>query len=252
MSRHGDASTSADQPPQGLARASLILAIVCFVSCGVAAAGLTLIELDIADPPVLGDISAVLVAILGVPLIVSCLVALSLGVAALVRARRRLVRAGKGLAIAAMLLSITALGLFGAARGAFLRLHVRSIDRTNLHGIGTACRIYAGRHGGQLPPDGEAISAIVGGPVFPKWFRCWHHSEESRLCYTYIPGQLATDDPRNVIVYGQPGCLSPRAAYVLFLDGRVEWVVPYSHVLDLIEQTKARLAARAASGPAGR
>lgn len=97
---------------------------------------------------------------------------------------------------------------------------------------------------GRYPAD---LKTIVDPDEFPaEILLCPESKAESaddagNWSYAYIPGQSRQSDPRNVLVYEKQAMHPDGASNVLFVDGRIETVTPYSEVLTLVAETKARL-----------
>ena len=66
------------------------------------------------------------------------------------------------------------------------------------------------------------------------------------VAYIYIAGQGVINDPRNVLMYEPPENHAGEGANVLFADGHVQFIRPYSEVERLVAETKARIAQRPA------
>lgn len=152
-------------------------------------------------------------------------------------------------AIAGILCGCVSMWAYGETQPLLTNLHMRQIDWYDVSAIHEALRIHAQGHSGSYPPDMQAL--ITANLIAPFYVRCPAHRDTYQTCRTYVPGQRADDDPQNVLVYGEGGSPFGSGAHVLFVDGRIEWVAPYSCVLELVGQTKQRLVAKAAqSAPA--
>lgn len=242
---------NASREGRGVAWASIFLACVCCIAFGIVLVALRRAERGMPDVASLNAVAGFLFEPLRLPLLGAALLAVGLGVAGLVgRWRQRGLRSRRILAGAGLALGLIAFVAFGQAWGLLCSLHVRSMARDDLRQVGWAMQLYAREHEGLYPPDPRSILADRNIP--PQMLRCPTHREDSsHECYTYIAGQWLAADPGSVLLYGKPGCLSVDGAPVLFLDGHVEWLQPYSRVLDLVEQTQQGLAARTAqSAPA--
>jgi uncharacterized RDD family membrane protein YckC len=228
---------------QGLAIASMVLGIV-----GVATSCL----------PVLG------------------LVALILGIVALVKASRRPGEyGGQGFAIAgvclggvSLLLCVVVLPMMLPSLSSRAReLAKRSVCAANLSGTGMALRMYANQYNGQYPPDVDLL--VSAGFAHPAQFICPGTDDNNKYeeyisggtgaytpgqpisaklhemlhsCYMYIPGQTPDSHPQNVLMHEKQDCHQGEGGNVLFADHSTRWLEPYSEVERLVEQTKARLA----------
>ncbi len=147
---------------------------------------------------------------------------------------------GPGIETGQMTVAGTALGL-GIMMPALSRvrqLASRMTSATNLSGIGQACLAYADDHDGRLPPDLQTLVREV--ELSPK-------SLESKRkppgfdgpSYIYIPGQVASMHPRNVVAYENPAFCAD-GINVLFLDRQVEFMQPEAFRREL-EATCRRL-----------
>lgn len=129
------------------------------------------------------------------------------------------------------------------------RLSLRWLDQLEMKSLGESSHMYAKDHGGFFPSDMQTL--IATNLALPYEVRCPAHQNTRQICRQYIPGQGVNDDHRNVLIYSEDGTFGI-GADVVFLDGHVEWIRPYTRVLELVEQTQARLAARASSSmPSG-
>jgi prepilin-type processing-associated H-X9-DG protein len=208
-------------------------------------------------------IGALVCGILGLCLWPLGPLAVVLGIVALVKASNAPHRyGGKGLAVGGICtgaVSIIVLPLMISILLPSLsrarELSKRLVCSANMKGIGTALKIYAADSYGQYPPDLQVF--IDGGGCTEKQF--WCPSSDAALgdihaCYVYIPGQSEGNyDTRNVLLYEKQEN-HEEGGNVLFQDGHVEFIKPYSRVLELVAETEARIAerrAREAAGPRG-
>lgn len=235
------------RPRRGFAGAAAICGGISFGGLGVAWVAMILADRDLPGGGVGEVIGTGLAMWIGLPLLVVGVLGVVLGVVGFAGSiRRPSTCGGRGLAVAGLALGIASFVLLPPLNSVGHRLVIRSIDWANVVGLGAGLRMYADSHAGQLPSDKKALLATK--IILPVQLRCPNHfHNDSRTCYVYIPSQSTSSDAGNVLVYGQLDCVSDHGVHVLFLDGRVEWVQPYARVLDLVEQTKARLAARASS-----
>lgn len=197
------------------------------------------------------------------------LTGLILGIVALTKASRRpLEYGGKGFAIAGICVSLASI-MFMLLLGAILlpslararEMARRSVCAANLASTGKAFEVYANQYQGQYPPDVDTLvttnfaqpnqfvcpggsgraaynnPALIysGGPISPKIHEAMHS------CYVYIPGQSASSNPNNVLMYEKKDCHRGEGSNVLFVDGSARWISPYSEVEKLVTKTKARL-----------
>jgi prepilin-type processing-associated H-X9-DG protein len=94
---------------------------------------------------------------------------------------------------------------------------------SNLKQVGLGLMMYAEDHQGDWPADLEQAKSYFGSPRVldsprkPKGF--------DGPSYVYVGGQPKTTDPRNIVVYENPGFCTDRIN-VLFLDGHVEAMNP--------------------------
>ncbi|MCB9866862.1 MAG: hypothetical protein H6816_09555 [Phycisphaerales bacterium] len=180
------------------------------------------------------------------------LIAIVLAIITLVLVRREPARfAGKGFAIVGLcggivsILLVTVIFLPGLSRTR--ELSKRFVCQSNMQAVGTACRIYANDHDGDLPPGVQVL--IDSGDVMPKQLHCPSAATNAAtptVAYIYIAGQGGIDDPRNVLLYEPPENHDSEGANVLFADGHVQFIRPYSEVERRVAETKARIAQRPA------
>jgi prepilin-type processing-associated H-X9-DG protein len=151
---------------------------------------------------------------------------------------------GLGFATGAMSVSRTALAVsvllpsLSRAR----ELSKRTVCMANLRGIGQAMYIYANSNDHQFPPDFESL--VKDAYVAERQLVCPSSDAKAgdlHACYEYIPGQSESDNPRNVLIYEINDPHKKEGCNVLFQDGHVEFISPYSKVKMLVEDTKARL-----------
>lgn len=121
-------------------------------------------------------------------------------------------------------------------------LSKRTVCSANLRGIGQAMYIYANDNRDRFPPDFKTL--LDENSVTEKQFVCPSSDEapgDLNACYEYIPGQTSNSHFQNVVMYEKQGCHQNEGGNVLFLDGHVEFVKPYSRVEELVKQTRERL-----------
>ncbi len=106
--------------------------------------------------------------------------------------------------------------------------------------IGHVMRTYAKDNDGQFPPDLEAVIGTAAGQVS---FEPDTKLSDLQSRYVYITAQATSDDPANVLVYEKRDCRGG-GGHVLFVDGQVDFIEPYSTVEELVEQTRQRLMGR--------
>ena len=112
-----------------------------------------------------------------------------------------------------------------------------------MRGIGQAMYIYA-QDDDRFPPNFQAL--LDAGNVTEKMFMCPSSAaalgDGPDACYILIPGQSTWSDPRNVLVYEKrDNHPDEEGGNVLFFDGHVEFISPYSRVERLVAETKERL-----------
>ena len=120
----------------------------------------------------------------------------------------------------------------------------RLVCAANLKGLGTSMLIYAHEGSGELPEDWDLL--VSEGEVSAQQFVCPSSGAavgDLHACYEYIPGQTTRDDPRNVVAYDKPDNHDGEGGNVLFLDGHVDFIRPYSRIEELVAETQERLAA---------
>ncbi|MHC4063356.1 MAG: DUF4190 domain-containing protein [Planctomycetota bacterium] len=169
------------------------------------------------------------------------LVGLILGIVAVVRASRQPERyGGKGLAIGGICTGAVSLVLVSLlAVVLIMTLGASWVCEVNLQDINDAMVVYADANDGAFPPDFETL--IRDGSLSEIDFWCPKSdpsSDDPYECYQYVAGQTTRDDPDNVLIYEKPECHDGEGGSVLFVDGRVEFIEPYSQVEDLLRQTR--------------
>lgn len=121
-------------------------------------------------------------------------------------------------------------------------LSKRTVCMANMRGIGQALYIYA-QDDGRFPPNLEALVEAKTSTM--RQFHCPSSDadeEDIHACYEYIPGITTSSDPTLVVLYEINNPHQGEGGNVLFQDGHVEFIKPYSRVLELVEQTKQKLA----------
>jgi len=140
---------------------------------------------------VLGIVSLPTACVLIGPLL--GLVALILGIVALVRVNKRPVEyGGKGMAIAGiccgaasfLLVLPLALSITLPSLSRARELAKRAVCSANLRGIGQSCQIYAGNNAGWFPPDLQRL--IDGGYIVPAELQCPSETNPSEAVFDYI------------------------------------------------------------------
>lgn len=114
---------------------------------------------------------------------------------------------------------------------------------SNLRAIGQACYMYALNHGDRFPPDFQAL--VKDENVTAAHFRCPSADVpegDLNACYVYVAGQSTSDDPTGVLIYEKKRCHGDEGGNVLFVDGHVEFIKPYSRIKGLVDATKERIA----------
>ncbi len=209
----------------GLSRAAMICGIVGCLTCLV---------------PVMGVVGVVL------------------GIVALSRIKRDPLRyRGRPMAVIGIITGAVSLSLFVSCfpyfRGFFAQRgnpSSRLVCASNLKGLKEACRSYAIDNGGIFPNDMQTLLKAAG--IYPGALICPTDDEYigdgcigvGSGSYIYIPGQSIKCDPQNVLVYEKEGNHHGEGGNVLFLEGYVSFVKPYSEVKKLVEKTKWRLSER--------
>ncbi len=184
-------------------------------------------------------------------------VGLILGIVALVKANREPSEyGGKGLAIAGICTGGLGIVVLPATIGMLMAILMPSLSQareqsrrvqcaSNLCALAQGMNLYAERNDGAFPPDFQALIESV--PLRHKLFHCPSLGAkvgDLDACYVLIAGQRTSDEPTNVLVYERSDCHGRAGGNVLFVDGHVEFVEPYSRVEELVEQTRQRLAER--------
>lgn len=195
-------------------------------------------------------IGALVCGILGLCAFPLGLVGAVLGIVALVKAGNEPHRyGGKGLAIGGIctgVVGIVLVPLILLPMSSWARENcMRAVCGANMRGIGSALMIYGSDLGNEYPPDLQVL--ISAGSFDGKWFCCPSSDAipgDPHTYYDYIPGQTVNDDPRNVLLYEKPENHEGEGGNVLFDDGHVEFIKPYSAVLELVAETKRRIAER--------
>jgi len=180
-----------------------------------------------------------------------------LGIVAVSRASRRPAEyGGKGMAIAGIctggasllliipLIMMTSILLPSLARAR--ELAKRTVCSTNLSGIGMAMKVYANNNNEAYPPDLKTL--LKSGTVTERMFVCPSSTVDVadiggdlEACYTYIKGQGEWNDPSNVLVYEKADHHGGEGGNVLFGNGTVEFIKPYSRIEELVRETKERM-----------
>jgi prepilin-type processing-associated H-X9-DG protein len=175
-----------------------------------------------------------------------------------VRSRQR------GKAIAGTALGLGCFVLWGAGVGALgllslqdPKMHAkRSICAANLIQIGQAMQKYAARYG-EFP---SSFDSLVKGGLNASTFLCPCSSlepedleDDPHRCYACVPVQGRKLTPKDVLVY-EFDHHAGEGGNVLFGDFHVEWIEPYSKVLERVRQTAQRLglSCSPATAPASR
>lgn len=168
--------------------------------------------------------------------------------------------------IIAILCLSAAAGLFALDR--YLDEHFRSeppsersrrlVCGSNLKGIGTSLQIYQAEHG--RLPDAAFRTLVDGGEVTLKQLICPSSGKtvediekDLHACYVLVGenGSLWSElpSPADTIVAYEREHHGGEGGHVLYADGRVEFIQPYSEVLRRVEESQRRLAAKNAGGP---
>ena len=180
------------------------------------------------------------------------LVGVVLGIVAVVRANSQPQRyRGKGMAIAGICLGAVSLIFITPLMISILlpslsrarELSKRLVCGAQLRGIGTSVKIYAMGWEDQFPPDFDVL--VNSGEVTVRQFCCPSSDAvpgDVHACYEYVEGQTEGDDFRNVLVYEKSANHADEGGNVLFLDGHVDFVRPYSRIEELVAETKRRMA----------
>ena len=200
-------------------------------------------------------VGALICGILGLCLAPIGLIGVVLGIVALVKAGNEPHRyGGKGMAIGGICTGAVSIILVPLTIAIVLpslsrarELSKRLVCGANMKGIGTALKIYSLDSYGQYPPDLQVL--FDQGGFTEQQFWCPSSDADPgdiHACYMYIPGQSeGNDDSRNVLLYEKPEN-HKEGGNVLFHDGHVEFIKPYSRVLELVAETEARIAERRA------
>ncbi|MBI5864578.1 MAG: hypothetical protein HZB38_08730 [Planctomycetes bacterium] len=126
----------------------------------------------------------------------------------------------------------------------------RAVCASNLRGIGMGMHIYANDHDEDFPP--KLAQLVKDGMCTEGMFVCPSSSDTEpmvtavfagkpgKLGYTYIAGQSAKDDARNVLIYETLKNHANEGASLLFLDGHVEFRKPAEY-REAIRETYKRL-----------
>jgi len=111
----------------------------------------------------------------------------------------------------------------------------RAVSMANLRGIGQGCYIYANDNAEKFP---ESLDVLIdNGYITEKMLYSPLLGAASRS-YTYIAGQTAAADLRNVLAYEWPP--SDRKTAALFCDGHVE-LMPLEQFAEALKATYQRL-----------
>ncbi len=122
-------------------------------------------------------------------------------------------------------------------------LSKRTVCGANLRGIGQAMYISA-QDDDQFPSSFQVL--LDEGNSTEKQLICPSSAavpgDALDACYVLVPGQSLSDDFRNVLVYEKRlNHSDEEGGNVLFLDGHVEFISPYSRVEELVAETQQRL-----------
>lgn len=120
-------------------------------------------------------------------------------------------------------------------------LSKRTVCSANLRGIGQAMYIHA-QDDDKFPPDFQTL--LDDNNTTERQFLC--PSTVAKVgdltaCYEYIKGQTTSSEPINVLMYEKEQNHG-EGGNVLFQDGHVSFIRPYSRVEELVKETKERLA----------
>ncbi|HOB75059.1 MAG TPA: type II secretion system protein GspG [Phycisphaerae bacterium] len=118
----------------------------------------------------------------------------------------------------------------------------RTVSEANLSGIARACLVYAEGNRGKLPPDLQTLTE--GGKrayLEEKQLKSPRDLSPAEISYVYVPGQVNTMDPRNIIAYEDPDVHdTSEGLNVAFLDGSVRWI-PMDEFEEGLKATKERI-----------
>lgn len=107
-------------------------------------------------------------------------------------------------------------------------------------GSGYCLGVCLSRYQDAYPPDLQAM--VAAQCATSEMLTCPAvRGSDPHARYEYIPGPHERR-PGLVLLYERPGHHHSDGGFVLFEDGHVRWVQPYSRVLELVEQTKQQLA----------
>ncbi len=125
-------------------------------------------------------------------------------------------------------------------------LSKRAVCAANLRGIGQAMRVYANDFNEEYPPNFKTL--LKSGIVTKKMFVCPSSTvdvigvgKDLEACYAYIKGQGEWNNPSNVLVYEKADHHGGEGGNVLFCNGTVEFIKPYSRIEELARETKERM-----------
>lgn len=109
----------------------------------------------------------------------------------------------------------------------------RMVAGTNLSKIGKAMMIYANDYQDFYPPNLEVL--VKTSKLDPKVFESRRKPANfNGPTYIYIADQNISMDPKNILVYENPGYCTD-GINVLFLDSHVEWMTPEKFMAALKE-----------------
>lgn len=194
------------------------------------------------------------------------LVAVVLGGVALVRIRLNPQRyGGRGDAIRGIIAGLLSLcvvcPIFFVALERARELSKRAVCAVNMAGIDKLMREYVADNANAYPPD--LVTLVKLGKLAPGLLICPMSGEESddlldlmrsyklgddpaetvlRSCYGYLEGQTLNSNSRNVVMFEKRHCHGDEGGYVLFADGRVEFVTPYDKIEQWVAETRRRIA----------
>lgn len=178
-------------------------------------------------------------------------VGLALGIVAAVKINRRPSEyKGMGMAVGgictggtSLLITLILIAILLPSLSRARELSNRVVCSANMRQFGTGMYLYAqSDYYGWFPPNLETL--LSEGHVTENQFACPSSNAVVRELdgsYEYIASQTGSSNPNNVVMYEKEGCHNGEGSNVLFQDGRVQFISPYSRVEQLVQETRDRL-----------
>jgi len=175
------------------------------------------------------------------------LVGMVLGIVALVKAIARPQECrGRGRAIAGVCTGAAGLLVFMVLQPSLSRvreLSNRLACGANLRAIASSNKVYAEESQARLPGDLQILADTGELPLRSlRCPSCRARPSGAHTCYSYVLLDVSDLDFRCVLAYEKQDHHLGEGGNVLFADGHVEFVTPYSRVEQMVTETKQRIA----------